>query len=290
MNPSDQENITQNKSFYDRKYNAQSIQPILNILDRVDDFLDGMISTEISWVGMYARDFRSILTGKTVLELGCGDCRNVAIMAKLGARVWANDISDKSGSIIEQLNAHYDFEHKIEFIKGDYSETTVKDDFFDIIIGKAFLHHLTEEHELRMMEQISRTLKPTGHARFFEPAVNSRLLDELRWAVPVPGRPSKWFQPKAFKAWEEADPHPLRDNSSTHFKKLGQGFFEKVEIIPLGIIERLDRILPFGPKTSGRFKRWSLKAENNLPKRVRRIGARSQLVLLDKKHLLEVNR
>jgi SAM-dependent methyltransferase len=272
-------NINKNESHYDAKYKKVNVNSILLILNNLEQYLESAITSDISWVGMYSNGFKERIKGKTILELGCGDCVNVAIMAALGAKVIANDISDQSGEIVNVLNRNYTFEHDINFINGDFTQSDLEPASLDFVIGKAFLHHLTLKHEYKILESIVSVLRKDGEARFFEPAVNSKILDELRWAVPMNNRPSKWFQPKAFKKWEDNDPHPIRDNSSKHFETVGKTFFTKVETIPLGVLERFNRILPLKGKQKGKFKRKALRFEKMLPKSVRLLGARSQLVI-----------
>jgi len=274
-----QVNIDHNKSHYDEQYKQVNVNAIISILNNLDNHLEAAINSDISWVGMYANGFKQKIKGKTILELGCGDCVNVAIMAALGAKVIANDIADESGKIVKALNENYNFKHEIIFVYGDFTQANLAKDSLDFVIGKAFLHHLTITHERKIIEGVVKVLKADGEARFFEPAINSKILDELRWAVPMNNRPSKWFQPKAFKKWEKSDPHPSRDNSSKHFTELGNIFFNCVEIIPLGIFERFNRMLPLKGKRSGAFKRKALKFEKLFPKTIRRFGARSQVVI-----------
>jgi len=92
-------NIDHNKTHYDAQYKQVNVNSILSKLHKLDTHFDATINTEISWVGMYSNNFKNRIKGKTILELGCGDCVNVAIMAALGAKVIANDISDQSGKI-----------------------------------------------------------------------------------------------------------------------------------------------------------------------------------------------
>ncbi|MEP3836609.1 MAG: class I SAM-dependent methyltransferase [Algibacter sp.] len=275
-------NINKNRDFYDKKYKGVNINGLLKTLNNLDAFLSDATTTDISWVGMYINNFKDSIKGNKILELGCGNCANVAVMAALGAKVVANDISDYSGDIIKALNANYKFEHKITFVKGDFTNHSILTESFDMVIGKAFLHHLTLDHELEVVKKISQVLKPGGEARFFEPAVNSTFLDNLRWAVPMNNRPSKLFSPKAFKEWEDLDPHPERDNSSTHFKQLGLQFFDVSEIIPMGMLERFYRILPFSTKTLRKYRRTALKLEKYAPKVIQRLGARSQTIIYKK--------
>lgn len=272
-------NIDHNKLHYDEQYKNVNVDSILSILNNLDEHLEAAITSDISWVGMYSNGFKDRIKEKTILELGCGDCINVAIMAALGAKVIANDISNQSGEIIKALNENYNFEHKITFINGDFTQSNLEKASLDFVIGKAFLHHLTIPHERKIIEGIVKVLRTDGEARFFEPAINSKILDELRWAMPMNNRPSKWFQPKAFKQWEDNDPHPIRNNSSKHFIEVGKAFFNTVEIIPLGVFERLNRLLPLKGKRSGAFKRKTLNFEKIFPNSIRHFGARSQVII-----------
>ncbi len=272
-------NIHHNKNFYNKRYEKVNIDGLLKTLKNLELFLEDVTATDISWVGMYINNFKETVKGKKVLELGCGNCANAAVMAALGAEVIANDISDFSGDIIGALNSKFEFEHKIVFKKGDFITHDITNNSIDIVVGKAFLHHLTLDHERAVLKKVSEILKEDGEARFFEPAVNSKFIDELRWAVPMNNRPSKLFKPKAFKAWERSDPHPHRDNSSKHFRALGTQFFNTIEITPMGMFERFYRILPFSTRTLRKYRRTALRLEKYTPKFVQFFGARSQTVI-----------
>lgn len=272
-------NIDKNREHYNEVYKHVNVDSILNVLNNLNAYLEGASTTEISWVGMYYNNFEKEIKGSTILELGCGDCINAAVMAALGAKVTANDISDKSGDIIKALNSSYDFKYDINYISGDFTQHELPVSHFDYVVGKAFLHHLTLDLEYDILKKVAIVLKPNGIARFFETAVNSKILDELRWAVPMNDRPSKLFQPKAFKLWEAADPHPARDNSTRHYKTVGFELFNDVKIIPLGIFERFNRVIPIKNKRMLVFKRSALKAEKYLPLGIRSFGARSQVII-----------
>lgn len=110
-------------------------------------------------------DFTTKLKGKKVMELGCGDCTNAAVMAQLGAEVWANDIADTSGKIIEEVNNAQEFENSIHFIAGDFLRNELPDQSFDIIVGKAFLHHLEVEEE-RLFKGMCKIAKAEGRSAF----------------------------------------------------------------------------------------------------------------------------
>lgn len=273
-------NQNKNIAFYNNKYKDTEIEGTLNRLSRLDVFLDDATQTDTSWVGFYKNDFRNKIQGKKILELGCGDCSNAAIMAALGAEVYANDIASNSGVMVNKLNQAYKFPTPIKFIEGDFLTADFVTENFDYVVGKSFLHHLTHPVEKKFLQKIARLLGPEGEARFFEPAVNSKILDEIRWHIAVPGRPSK-FSKNAFKKWKENDPHPERDNSSKHFKKLGKIFFRDIEIIPLGALERFHRMVPASINQRS-FRRKAFKLEKKLPLFVNYFFARSQVIIYRK--------
>jgi len=270
-------NQEKNKLHYERLYANYSIKNILHWVNNLDVFLESATTTETSWFALYQKDFKENIKGKKVLEMGCGDCVNAAIMAALGAEVYANDIADSSGKIIEALNEAYKFETPIRFVSGDFLKNELPSKSFDFVVGKAFLHHLELPVEEKFLKETARLLKADGEARFFEPAVNSKLLDELRWYIPVGKRPSK-FQKEAFIEWKENDPHPDRSFSSTHFEKAGRKFFTEVEIIPVGTLERFSRFFKWGQQKND-FKKWALKTETKLPKIINKPLTRSQLII-----------
>lgn len=277
---SDQQNQQKNKEHYEKVYANYSIKNILYWINNLDAFLNTATTTETSWYALYKNDFRNRIKGKKVLEMGCGDCTNAAVMAALGAEVYANDIAASSGDIVKRLNDNYNFEHPIKFVEGDFLKNELPANSFDFVLGKAFLHHLTISVEELFLKETARLLKMNGEARFFEPAVNSKWLDQLRWFIPVGDRPSK-FQKQAFRKWKQEDPHPDRTFSSRHWESAGKKFFEEVTIIPVGTLERFSRLMKWGKKRE-EFRRRALKAENFLPSILNRTFTRSQLIIYRK--------
>ena len=271
-------NILTNKEYYNQLYGQTKVQEILSRARNYETFLDDAIKTDTSWHGMYNGGFRDRLVGKKVLELGAGDGLNAAIMAFLGAKVTAVDISDSTGTIIKELNEQLGTQ--IEALIGDFRILNFQPESFDFVIGKAFLHHLTHDLEEEYLCKVAIVLRKDGEARFFEPAVNNQTLDKIRWMVPVPGRPSI-LDKRAFQAWKSKDPHPERDNSSDHFQRIGKLYFDEVYIVYIGSIERFCRLIPSG-KFNRRFRRWAHRVEPNLPAFFRYFAARSQLIMLRK--------
>ena len=274
------DNQEKNKEHYEKLYANYSIKNILYWINHLDEFLESATTTETSWFALYQGNFREKLKGKKVLEMGCGNCINAAVMAALGAEVYANDIASSSGEIVRKLNSKFNFKFPIVFVEGDFLENSLPENSFDFVIGKAFLHHLTVTVEEDFLNETARLLKGEGEARFFEPAVNSRLLNEIRWYVPVGKRPSK-FHKKAFNKWKKEDPHPERSFSSRHWEKAGRRYFREVEILPVGTLERFSKFMKWGQKREA-FRRKALRAEAYLPGFLNRPLTRSQLIVYRK--------
>jgi len=271
------QNQQRNREHYEKVYTNYNLNNILYWVRNLDKFLHAAITTETSWYGLYQDDFRERIKGKKVLEMGCGNCLNAGVMAALGAEVYANDIAPSSGIIVEKLNTEFEFAYPIKFVEGDFLQNNLPANEFDFVIGKAFLHHLSLPVEKLFLKETARLLKEEGEARFFEPAVNSKLLNKIRWYIPVGIRPSK-FNKTAFKKWKEEDPHPERNFSSRHWEKAGKIFFAEVKTIPVGALERFSRLMKWG-RSRENFRRRALKAESYLPGFLNRPFTRSQLII-----------
>jgi SAM-dependent methyltransferase len=225
---------------------------------------------------LYKNDFAAHIAGKRVLELGCGDGLNALIMACSGADVIANDISSESEKLIREAASilHID---NIQPISGNFADLPFERHSFDVVVGMAFLHHLIHELEASYLSKIAQILKTEGEAYFCEPAVNSPLLDMVRWMVPVRGQPSI-LNRKAFARWKAQDPHPDRDNSSDHFFRIGRMYFKEVQIEPYGSIERFGRIIR-RRNFRRQYIRWARRMDTKLPMAFRRKAARAQLIV-----------
>ena len=271
-------NLDVNKQHYDHSYSDVDVSAIVAKVRDVDRFLDDATVTDATWVALYQGDFRARLRGADVLELGAGNGLNALVMAALGARVVAVDISEVTPRIIADAAGRLGLTGSITALAGDFADMHFPRDSFDFVVGKAFLHHLTHEVEDRYLRNTAAVLRATGEARFTEPAINSRVLDAMRWMVPVPGRPSR-LNARAWARYKAEDPHPDRDNSSQHYRDAGLRYFEDVRTIPLGGLHRLYRLLPKG-EFNRAFRRAAFRAERLLPAPVQSKIAEGQVVIM----------
>ncbi len=267
-----------NKGHYDALYAKVQVQALVEKIADLERFLPDAIATDTSWHAMYYGGLRDRLGGIRVIELGAGDGLNALVMAALGADVVAVDISEFTPVIIRQAAAELGLAGRLAAYRGNFLEMRdVPPRSFDLVVGKAFLHHLDPVTESRFLRRAAEVLKPDGAARFVEPAVNSTALDTLRYIIPVPGRPSS-LNRRAFRAYRDWDPHPLRDNSSGHFRDAAAREFGRVEIACFGCVERLERFFPQGNLCRS-FRRMAFRVEQRLPKRCNDFLARSQLIV-----------
>ncbi|MFK8110711.1 MAG: class I SAM-dependent methyltransferase [Rubripirellula sp.] len=270
-------NVHKNEEHYDQTYGEVRIDSIVSTINNFDDFFADAVVTDTSWYGLYQQSFAEQLKGKRVLELGCGDGVNALSMAKLGANVVAVDISGQSARIVNEAAEQLQLQGQVQGLAGDFTELPFEDHSFDIIVGKAFLHHLTHELEREYLKKSASLLKQDGQARFFEPAENNRLLDAMRWMVPVKGRPSS-LNKKAFKKWEENDPHPERENTSRAYLDCAREFFDDAQVFPLGSLERFHKLMPQG-SFNRKYRRLAHRLDVHLPQSIRLSFARSQLLI-----------
>lgn len=220
------------------------------------------------------------LDGSRVLELGAGASGLSLVMAQLGASVVALDIAEESARLNAEAASLLGITDRLRPVAGDLVAVlaATPPGSFDVIVCQAFWHHLTHELEEQYLPMVARVLATDGEVRSFEPAVNSRLLDRLRWTIPVKGRPSM-LQRERFRAWLEQDAHPERDNSARHFRRVGERHFRTVEITSYGGIERLHRFAARGVSRRPGLRRALVAVDAMVPSRLQDVIARSQLIV-----------
>ncbi|HYI94093.1 MAG TPA: class I SAM-dependent methyltransferase [Bryobacteraceae bacterium] len=261
-----------NHDYYTDRYSGLRCEKLLKHVANLT--LEQAIRDITSWNVLFLDDFANRLAGKSVLELGSGDGVNALLMAKHGAKVTAIELAEPAARVLQEASDTLGL--GIRALHGDFLSHDLPK--FDFIIGKAFLHHLDHDLEDRFLSKCAQLLNVDGEARFAEPAVNSRLLDAIRWLTPVPGRPSILSR-RRFKEWQAADPHPERDQSSAHYIEAGLRYFKSADVVVCGGIERFRRFI-VNREMSKAYARWALEAERRyLPKSAHHLIARGQTII-----------
>lgn len=273
------DNLSVNKQHYDQQYSSVSVDWVVERVESAATTLPFLINNNLAGFADFFRgDFQQRVKGAEILELGAGNGLNALLMVAMGAkRVVANDISVETGRIVEQAAARLGFQN-VSVLIGDFAEMDIAPASFDLVVGRSFLHHLTDEQEIPYLDKTRAVLRRHGEGRFLEPMRNSSLVEEARWLIPAAGRPSK-LNAAAFQKWKEADPHPTRDNSSAHYEVVGRRFFDEVIIYPSRFLERVRRFFPnntAGARVAGRMGR---ALDNVLPTGVvRSLGSQQTIV------------
>lgn len=123
--------------------------------------------------------------GKKILDFGCGNGWVSVMYAQQGAEVWGFDIS---GELIEKARKSVQEKglgDRIILEKMAAENLSFDDNFFDLVVGSAILHHTELDVTLR---HVARVLKPDGKAIFIEP-MNQNLFLRI-WRKMTPGRRS----------------------------------------------------------------------------------------------------
>src|SRR5438477_5002295 len=97
------------------------------------------------------------LTGKTIVELGCGDGLNTVILGSLGARVITVDASARRLRITADRIRANGVSQRVRLIRSDAAMIPVDDNRADHVLCSTIL---SQENPLATARQIRRILKP----------------------------------------------------------------------------------------------------------------------------------
>ncbi len=139
----------------------------------------------------YAYHLLGDVTGKTVLEFGCGDGMNTVMLTKRGAKVIAFDISAELVDLArKRLEANGC--DGVELLLGSAHALPLPDESVDVIFGMAILHHLDLEIAAR---EVRRVLRKGGRGIFEEPIRNSKSIAWVRQFFPQQADVSPFERP-----------------------------------------------------------------------------------------------
>lgn len=144
----------------------------------------------------FRQNLNNLAKNAVVLDYGCFEGRLCPKLIENGARkIIGIDISDLGVSL-----ARKNYGHLAEFHCMDAHKTTFEDKSFDLIVGRAILHHL--DYKVAVKE-IHRILKVGGHALFFEPLMDNPAAKFIRYITPHARTPDE--SPLSRKQIEWAD-------------------------------------------------------------------------------------
>jgi len=123
------------------------------------------------------------LQGRTVLDVGAGAGENSLVLAALGARVTALDISPRSLEVIRCRAELSGLGERISTVCTPL-EAWQSEDRFDIIWIDSFLHHVIPNLPL-VLRSLRARMAPGGRVIITEP-YSPRWLRAFRMALPIP--------------------------------------------------------------------------------------------------------
>ena len=119
--------------------------------------------------------------GADVLEFGCGDSSYAVKLSRWGGRVTAIDISDEAVEETRLRINEAGFLNQTSLQRMNAEELDFPDASFDLVVGRAILHHLDLE---KAYASIARVLRPGGTAIFLEPLAHNPLINLYRRMTP----------------------------------------------------------------------------------------------------------
>jgi ubiquinone/menaquinone biosynthesis C-methylase UbiE len=106
-------------------------------------------------------DISNLKPGK-ILEIGCGNCRNLIGFAKSGFDCYGIDFSKNMLKYAREYCKKYDF--KVKLKKARAEKLPFKKESFDYVLSIATLHHLKRDEQELAVKEMRRVLKPKGIA------------------------------------------------------------------------------------------------------------------------------
>ncbi len=139
---------------------------------RVQDYFEACTAPENRFILRHMGE----MTGKRLLDLGCGAGENSVYFAKKGALCVASDYSPGMVEVARQLATANGV--RIEGCTANAMALEFPDNTFDFVYASNLLHHLPSP-KLAIME-MHRVLKPGGKACFWDPLKHNPIINVYR--------------------------------------------------------------------------------------------------------------
>jgi ubiquinone/menaquinone biosynthesis C-methylase UbiE len=145
----------------------------------------------------FIESFLGEVKDKKILDLGCGIGRDSISLALKGAHVIGVDISAKSIKVAKMFADYMGLSEKIDFKICNAENMGFSDEYFDIIFGRAILHHLPRVE--KTLRECHRVLRNDGKIVFIEPLKFNPLVSLYRSLTPKRRTPTEHpFNPDEF--------------------------------------------------------------------------------------------
>ena len=99
---------------------------------------------------------QSIVAGKDVLDLACGEGYGSASIATIASSVVGVDISNEA---VAHASSQY-VKPNLKFIQGSAIDLEFEENSFDVVVSFETIEHLSEQAQ--MLSEIHRVLRPNG--------------------------------------------------------------------------------------------------------------------------------
>jgi len=175
------------------------------------------------------------LTGKVVLDVGCGLGIHSVAMAQLGATVIAIDVSPVAIRWTNRCSSDFGVKRNVRALVASVYELPLPDRSVDAVFGSRVLHHLDPG---AAGNEVARVLKPNGVAVFCENSASNRV---VMW-----GREHLVGKFGIKRYGKDANEYPLRFKD---IEKFAKGFQSYDRYFPFFCFFGL--LHDFGPLKSG---------------------------------------
>jgi len=194
------------------------------------------------------------VAGKRVLEFGSGRGEISVVLAQRGATCVGVDVGPDLVQLGQSVANVNDVGDKCSFVCASIDDlSALESNEFDLVVGFAILHHVSEDGVKRALAEAHRVLRAPGRAMFLEPVEDSKTFELLQDVVPAGKRGTSTYRPSRLnrKAWadfmERSDDRAM---TTAEFKS-AQGSFRAVSFDYDGMLARITRIIP--SKSLGRI-------------------------------------
>lgn len=184
------------------------------------------------------------LSGREILEVGCGRGEFSVHLTKEGATVTGVDIGEnlvRAARLLAEVNGA-----DCSFVRASATDLPFEERAFDRVVGVGVLHHLSKGDVAQALRETHRVLRPDGTALFCEPIENSRAFEFIQDLIPAGRAGEAGYRPSVLqrRAWAEyqgkRDERALTDRE---LREAGSGFRSVTIIRHYGFLSRLWRVL-----------------------------------------------